>query len=78
MKFRIYMKDPDGPFDSIREAAFAAANDIEGLDEDEKESVAESKQLKLTDFAKTWLEYDEYVTLEFDTEAGTCVVVPCS
>lgn len=25
---------------------------------------------------KRWVEYDEYLTVEFDTEAKTCSVVP--
>lgn len=52
------MKDPDGVYESIRQAAGS---------EEERE--------RLTDFAGHWLKYEEYVTLEFDTEAHTCEVV---
>lgn len=33
-------------------------------------------RVRLKKFAGRWLTYGEYMTVEFDTEAGTAVVVP--
>jgi len=41
---------------------------IDGLTENEKDEVIL--------LAKKWIEYDEYVQLELDTEKGTCTVLP--
>ena len=30
----------------------------------------------MADFARWWVGQGEYITVEFDTEAGTCTVVP--
>lgn len=82
MKFRVTMKDPDGPEDSLQDAARDAVRDMapealkELLELHERSELVDMKQEKLRAFTSRWLEYGEYVTLEFDTEAGTCVVVP--
>lgn len=76
MKFRVTFKDPDGPLDCIEDAAKGWAATIEGLSDKERKSIAESRQDYLNDFAGKWLRYGEYVTIEFDTDAGTAVVVP--
>ncbi len=75
MKFRVTMKDPDGVYDSLDEAAKEAADAVQGIDDDERESVQEMKREKLAEFAGKWLEYGEYAEIEFDTEAGTAVLV---
>lgn len=80
MKFRVTFKDPDGPADCLQEEAQRIVDAIPGvkdsLDDDEREALIDSKQEKLTEFAARWLDCGEYVTVEFDTEAGTAVVVP--
>jgi hypothetical protein len=76
MKFRVTFKDPDGPYDDITEAATQQVKAIQGIDEEERESLIESKREKLASFARKWLDCGEYVTIEFDTDAGTAVVVP--
>jgi hypothetical protein len=30
----------------------------------------------MQEFASRWVKYGEYITIEFDTEAGTATVVP--
>jgi len=59
MKFRVYMKDPDGIHDSIAEAC------------DENEQTREC----LFEFIKRWCMYGDYITIEFDTDAGTATVL---
>lgn len=31
---------------------------------------------KVVEFVSKWVKYGEYITVEFDTDAGTAVVVP--
>ena len=76
MKFRVMMKDPDGPSDCITDAARDSLAAIEGISDSEREALLETREQELTDFAGKWLRYGEYVNLEFDTEAGTVTVLP--
>lgn len=76
MKFRITMKDPDGVYDCVKDAAKEWANKITEVDEDEREALVESKHEKLQELCREWFEYGEYLTVEVDIEAGTCTVVP--
>jgi len=75
MKFTVYLKDPDGFSDGIGDAVDASIKAM-GLDEDEAEAIKEARTQKVSDALGKWVEYGEYVTLEFDTEAGTATVVP--
>lgn len=76
MKFRVQFKDPDVVHDAAVEAAEAELEKMESLDQEEREQLLDSRAEKLTDFASTWVKYGEYITIEFDTEAKTAVVVP--
>ena len=76
MKFRITMKDPDGPYDGINDAAKEMVDAIKGIEPDERESIQEARYNTLSNFAGQWLEYGEYITVEFDTDAGTATVCP--
>lgn len=75
MRFIITFKDPDGVYDSIRDAAYNSVNSIEGLDDDEKESLVIDRHESLSDLASKWISYDEYLTIEIDTDAKTARVV---
>ena len=75
MKFRVTMKDPDGAYDSIQDEAKKMVAAIEGITEAEREPIQESRTDMLRDFAGRWMEYGEYLTVEFDTEAGTATVI---
>lgn len=48
----------------------------EDLDEDEKVVLKEVKKEKLSDICGQWFEYGEYLTVEIDTVANTCTVIP--
>lgn len=76
MKIKITLKDPDGPYDSMMEAAEAMAKAIPGLTEKEREGIAETRFQKIQDDCEKWLKYGEYLTVEIDTEAGTATVLP--
>ena len=73
MKFKIMMKDPDAPYDAVRDAA--AESMPEGLSESEREILIESRAEELGSFLRRWMRYGEYLSVEFDTEAGTAVVL---
>ncbi len=76
MKFRVTMKDPDGAWESLKDAAEMSASEATGLSKEERTALQESRQDQLAHFAKGWMEYNEYITVEFDTDAGTAIVVP--
>lgn len=76
MKFQITLKDPDGVYESIEDAAKEAVAAVAGVDEDEREGLIESKRKKLAELFGKWCEYGEYLTVEVDTDEKTCVVVP--
>jgi hypothetical protein len=46
-----------------------------GLNADEVDSMQEQHEEVVRKYVREWLRYSEYVTLEIDTTAGTCVVV---
>ncbi len=75
MIFRVTLKDPDGVYDSREDAAKKWANEVKGVEADERESLIDSRRDKMQRAMEKWFEYDEYLTVEIDTEAGTCVVV---
>lgn len=75
MKFRVTMKDPDTLYEAIKEAVDEQVEALP-LDEDEREDVAETRIEKVKELCGTWFKYDEYLEVEIDTDAETCVVVP--
>lgn len=74
MKFQVYIKDPDGFYEGLKDAVKQQLSSLQ-LPEDEKEQLEDIKQDKLSSFMGQWVEFGEYATLEFDTEANTAVVV---
>lgn len=76
MKFRITMEDPDGPYESIQDAAKEQVKAIKGITESEREGMLASRAETLDEFVGKWMEYGEYLVVEFDTEAGTATVIP--
>lgn len=75
MKFRVAMKTPDTLHDATQEAAQEWARSVTEIDEEEREALAETRAEELREAASTWFRYGEYLTVEIDTDAGTCVVV---
>lgn len=75
MKFRVTMKDPDGVFESLRDAATASLKGTEGLGDMERDDLIEKRREGFGFHIKPWFEYGEYLTVEIDTDAKTCVVV---
>lgn len=72
MKFRVTMKDPDTLHDAIEEAV---KETLEDMPADEKAVLKECRIEKAQKICGHWFEYGEYLTVEIDTDAKTCVVV---
>jgi hypothetical protein len=75
MKFRVSMKDPDTLQDTIDRAVAQEVKSLGIVDNDEAAAVAEVRREKVAAVCAQWFKYGEYLTVDIDTEAGTCVVV---
>ena len=73
MIFQITFKDPDGVYESLQDEARQSLP--EGLSVNERKVLCETRREEMDEFAGKWIWASEYVTLEFDTEKGTAVVV---
>jgi len=71
MKFKIQMKDPDGVYESVDDAAKESVNAIEGVSEQERKDLIESRREEFYQHIKRWFKYGEYLTVEVDTETNT-------
>lgn len=76
MKFKVTMKDPDTLGDAISNAVTEALKNIEGLSDEDRESLHERRCEEARNVASKWFEYGEYLTVEIDTDAQTAAVVP--
>lgn len=80
MKFQITLKDPDGIFDAIDDVAkihalraIESAGELGGaLDADK---VREDFRDAIKSHTREFIRDGEYLTVEFDTVAATCVVI---
>lgn len=75
MKFRMTMKTPDCLDGVIEDAVGSFLFDFEGTPEQEEELRAFHTE-EGYNLAKKFVEYNEYVSVEFDTETKTAIVVP--
>jgi hypothetical protein len=75
MKFRVTFKSPDAVYDAIHEAVQSTIPEGVKFIESDLNDELDDKRQELKDFAKKWVRYDEYVTVEFDTDAKTCTVM---
>ena len=57
MKFQLTLKDPDGIYEGL-------INPMEQMDNEDLRN-------EMLTVLKTWFMYDEYITLEIDTELNT-------
>lgn len=74
MKIKVSLKDPDGFSDSV-DAAIKEDTDKLDLSEDEAEAVIERRTKRVWDALAKFVEYQEYLVVEFDTDADTATVV---
>lgn len=73
MIIRLTLKDPDGVSNSIDDIA---RNSVESsiVENQEIEDLIEHQKDKIEDAIKPWVRYNEYVTIEIDTEKNTATV----
>lgn len=62
MKFTVMFKDPDGVYESLKDAGVI---DEDGTAKDEAAKALVDK----------FVEFDEYIYIEFDTDAGTVTIL---
>lgn len=74
MKLRIVMKDPDGVSNSVSDAVHDSVNEL-GLPRNESDAVLEARMETVNRVLQRWFRWNEYVTIEVDTDTGTAVVV---
>ena len=75
MKFTVTFKDPDTLDDSCLAAAHDSLIPITALDAEVRDQVTETRRKQFRDFVRPWVRHGEYITIEFDTDAGTATVV---
>ncbi len=75
MKIVITMKDPDGVWESVDAAVHAEIQRRGITDPDEAEALGPIFRKRIMAAVARWFSYNEYVSVELDTEADTCVVV---
>ena len=75
MKINVTLKDPDGVYNSIEEAAKDAVNKMEGLSEEEGQALIEIRTESIKNKLKRWIKYEEYIRIEFDTDLMTAKIL---
>jgi hypothetical protein len=75
MKIQITFKDPDALIDCIADGV-RENFDKGALTDEEAEAVIEKREKIAHSVASKWFKYGEYLTVEIDTDTGTCVVIP--
>lgn len=77
MKLRITLKDPDGVWESVQDAARnSLRSGTSSLSTAERNALTDSRREGLLESIAPWVEYNEYVTIEIDTDTGTAIVIP--
>lgn len=76
MKIKIQMKDPDCFEQLEQEIVDNLFTGETNLSNEEVDAVVEKRKDAITDLLDTWFEYEEYLTVEVDTETKTIRVVP--
>jgi hypothetical protein len=78
MKVRCYFKDPDTMPDAVSDAVHKSERPS-GISVGEWQSIKASRTCEVqSDIVDKWMDYGEYIMVEFDTDAGTATVIPRS
>ena len=75
-KIRVKFKDPDATHYPVIAAVEQWASTVVGLSEDQLSDAKESQTDTYQRAFSQWMEYGEYLDVEFDTEAGAATVLP--
>jgi hypothetical protein len=75
MKIKITLKDPDGVSNAIMDAVKEQLAAISGLDERERDELADGRTEQIGEKLGRWITYGEYVSIEFDLDTMTATVL---
>lgn len=73
MKIIVHIKDPDGFYESIRDAVREEIATLT-LSKQLKDMVEEERIKEVNEMLKQWVTYGECTEIEFDTDAKTATV----
>lgn len=76
VKIQVLLKDPDTMHDAVDDAVKKLERPAE-LHSDEWADVCEGRAQDIkSQISSRWMEYGEYLCVEFDTDANTATVIP--
>lgn len=75
MKIVVNIKDPDGFSEDVDKAVRESLASIEGIDDEERESLFEARRDKVWGELRKFVRYQECMRVEFDTDSGTAIVL---
>lgn len=79
MKLKVQFKDPDTFSDSLSDATYSLKNQLMEelkISEEAAEIEAEQRMSNVDKLASKFIEWGEYITVEFDDETMTAKVLP--
>lgn len=69
------MKNPDSVLNAVQEAVKEDVANNNWLSDEEAEDIVDWRIENQLELLKTWIRHNEYITVEFDTEAKTARVL---
>lgn len=76
MKFKVTLKDPDGPYMCVRDALNDFYNSLPAsMSDEERQEAADARYEEMQEVMHEWLSSGEYLTVEFDTVSKSCEIV---
>ncbi len=75
MKIRLYLKDPDGVAQSVQDAVEEHVRELGLSSQQEEDSATEEVTEEFWEELAPWVEFQEYVIVDIDTDTGETGVV---
>ena len=73
MKIKFALKDPDGVYESLHQAAKNSTRSL-ALSAAERDDLIDHRHEQFAAACSKWIRNEEYVTIEIDTDAETATV----
>lgn len=74
MQFSITMQDADAVSKGVAHAVLRSVQAIEHLSSEERDALYSMRLVKVHELLRKWFSVGEMLTVEIDTEAGTCII----
>lgn len=74
MKIKVCLKDPDGFSEAVQDACSSSLKEVP-LTDKERDVLLDTRVEETWEKLEKWVDCQEYITLEFDTDNGTAVVL---